>query len=129
MGTKTATVSVTGRSRPGTWVLYASEQASGIVLDTAAWFAWLEDATTRSFSYPVFDPHGGYIVRFLTVRKEERQRGGVYWSVYCREGRRMRRMYLGKSVMVPQARLEAIAEIMRECLRPQEATNTLREFE
>lgn len=117
MSAKTAAVSVTGRSGPGARVLYASEQASGIVVDTPAWFAWLEEATTRSFSYPVFGPRAGYIVRFLTVRKEERQRGGKYWSAYCREGPRMRRMYLGKSEMVTQARLEAIAEIVREELR------------
>jgi len=114
MSTKIATVSVTGRSGPGTRVLYTPGQTSSIVVDTPAWFTWLEAATTRSFSYPVFDPRVGYIVRFMTVRKDERQRGGTYWSVYCRDGRRMRRMYLGKSVMVTQARLEALAETLRE---------------
>ena len=67
----------------------------------------------------MFDPRVGYIVRFMTVRKDERQRGGTYWSVYCRDGHRMRRMYLGKSAMVTQARLEALAETLREDQRPQ----------
>ena len=117
MSTKTATVSVTGRSGPGTRVLYVPGQATGIVVDTPAWFGWLEAATTTSFSYPVFDPRAGYIVRFMTVRKEARQRGGSYWSVYCRVGQQVRRMYVGKSAMVTQARLEALAEILREELR------------
>jgi len=47
-------------------------------LDTPAWFAWLEAATTTSFAYPLFDPGKGYIVGRMTVRKERRRRGGAY---------------------------------------------------
>ena len=116
MSVKTATISVTGRSGPGTRVAYVHGQERGIVVDTPGWFGWLEEAATTSFSYPVFDPGLGAIVRFLTVRKERRQRGGAYWSAYWRAGQRVRRAYLGKSALVTQARLEALAEMVREHL-------------
>ncbi len=47
-----------------------------IPLDTPAWFRWLEAPTTSRFTYPVFDPRVGYIVGFMTVRNERRERGG-----------------------------------------------------
>lgn len=84
-----------------------------IPLDTEAWFGWLEAATTRRFTYPVFDPRGGYIVGFMTVRKERRQRGGWYWSVYHRSGGQLRRVYLGRSSSVTRARLEEVATAFR----------------
>ncbi len=109
MSAKPPVVAVTGRSGPGTRVLYDPTQASGIALDTAAWWNWLEDPTTSGFRYPVFDPAVGYIAGFLTVRKERRQRGGWYWSVYRRSNGQMCRIYLGRSAALTQARLEAIA--------------------
>jgi hypothetical protein len=57
--------------------LYDPDLPTGeIELDTPAWFEWLEAATTISFSYPIFEPTCGYIVGFMTVRKERKQRGG-----------------------------------------------------
>jgi hypothetical protein len=91
------------------WV-YDVEVASGSVqLDTAAWFSWLEAPTTTRFSYPIFDPRGGYIVGFMTVRKEQRQRGGCYWVVYRRQAARVVKRYLGRSATVTHERLEMIA--------------------
>jgi hypothetical protein len=81
-----------------------------IRLDTPAWFGWLEAPTTSGFSYPVFDPTQGYIVGWMTVRKERRQRGGRYWAVFRRDGSRVRKIYLGRSATITQARLEAIAQ-------------------
>jgi hypothetical protein len=80
-----------------------------IRLDTLAWFAWLEAETSISFSYPLFDPACGYIVGFMTVRKERKQRGHEYWSAYRRRNGRLRKRYLGASRSVTRARLEAIA--------------------
>jgi len=80
-----------------------------IRLDSPAWFAWLEASTTRRFAYPLFDRRVGYIVGVMTVRKEPRQRGGWYWSVYRRAGAGMQKVYLGRSAAVTQARLAAIA--------------------
>ena len=86
---------------------------TAIGLDTPAWFAWLTAPTTTSFSYPLYDPARGYIVGFMTVRKERRQRGGMYWAVFRRCGRQVRKIYVGRSSMVTQARLHAIAEMLR----------------
>jgi hypothetical protein len=78
--------------------VYAPELPDGrIQLDSPAWFNWLEQEATRSFSYPLFDARCGYIIGFMTVRKEARQRGGQYWSVYRRQGQRVCKIYLGQS--------------------------------
>src|SRR5256714_13191277 len=90
------------------WV-YDVELPSGCVqLDTAAWFTWLEAPTTMRFSYPIFEERCGYIVGFMTVRKEQRQRGGSYWVVYRRQGTRVHKIYLGGSATVTHERLEMI---------------------
>src|SRR6266487_2362503 len=61
--------------------LYAPNLLDGsIELDSAAWFSWLEQAATRSFSYPLFDARCGYIIGCMTVRKEARERGEWCWE-------------------------------------------------
>jgi hypothetical protein len=88
-----------------------------IRLDSAAWFSWLEQQTSRSFCYPLFDPACGYIIGFMTVRKEGRRRGGLYWTVYRRQGARLRKIYLGPTARVTGARLAEVAErLLREYL-------------
>ncbi len=95
--------------------LYDPDLPTGeIELDTPAWFLWLEAATTISFSYPIFDPACGYIVGFMTVRKERKQRGYQYWSAYRRRNGRLRKRYVGPSRQVTLARLEAIAEAFQQ---------------
>ena len=81
----------------------------GLPLDTPAWLAWLDDPATTSFSYPVYNARQGYIEGFMTVRKERRQRGGVYWTAYWRVGGRLCKAYLGPAPAVTVARLQAIA--------------------
>ena len=62
--------------------LYDPQQpASPILLDTPAWFSWLELERVRSFAYPLFDARCGYMVGYMTVQKEGSQRGGSYWTV------------------------------------------------
>ncbi len=90
-----------------------SEPGPDIMLDSPAWFAWLEAPTTTRFSYPLFDPAAGYIMGFMTVRKEQRKRGTSYWSVYRRCQGRVQRVYLGRSVTLTDARLNAIATSLR----------------
>lgn len=92
------------------------DQAAGptIHLDTPAWFAWLEAATTTRFSYALHNRSRGYIDGFMTVRKERRQRGGAYWSVYRRQGDRLRKVYVGPSSALTQARLDQIAAVFRQ---------------
>jgi LuxR family maltose regulon positive regulatory protein len=88
--------------------------AASIPLDSPAWLAWLEAPTTRRFAYPLVDPARGYIVGFMTVRKERRRRGGAYWTAYRRAGARLRKVYLGRSGTVTQARLQAVADALHE---------------
>ena len=105
--------------------VYDPSQAGGAIrLDTAAWMTWLEAPTTRSFSYPLYDEAHGYIDGFMTVRKETRQRGGMYWSVFRRCGGRLRKIYLGPSRMVTQRRLHTIAAALREAPAAHEPPDT-----
>jgi LuxR family maltose regulon positive regulatory protein len=92
------------------WLLNPEVDGGDVRLDTPAWFAWLERAKTRSFAYGLVDPAQGCIVGLMTVRKERRQRGGWYWSVYRRQGSQLRRFYLGCSCQVTQTRLHQIAQ-------------------
>jgi len=80
-----------------------------IRLDSPQWFAWLEAPENDSFSYALHNHAKGYIDGFMTVRKERRQRGGVYWSAYRRQGRRLRKLYLGTSSSLTAARLRQAA--------------------
>ena len=90
--------------------MYGEEVPQGCVeVDTAAWFAWLEAPSTAGFSYPIFNAECGYIEGFMTVRKEQRQRGGSYWVVFRRQGGRVRKCYLGRSERVTHERLEMTA--------------------
>lgn len=92
--------------------LYDATAPTGIPLDGPAWRAWLEAPTTTRFTYPLHDRRAGYISGFMTVRKEGRQRGGTYWTVYRRTGGRLRKVYLGPAAAVTATRLEAIAQAL-----------------
>jgi hypothetical protein len=91
------------------WVYDVEVLEGSVRLDSAAWFVWLAAETTRRFSYPLFDREVGYIVGFMTVRKERRQRGSAYWVAYRRVGGQVRTVYLGRSEAVTAERLHAIA--------------------
>ena len=49
----------------------------------------------------------------MTVRKETRQRGTLYWSVYRRQGAALRKLYLGSSAALTLDKLEEIALRLR----------------
>ena len=86
---------------------------SRIALDSPEWFAWLEAAGSTSFSYSLFDPERGYIVGYMTVSKERRQRGGLYWRAARRVEGHVRKVYLGRSAVVTDARLAEITASFR----------------
>ena len=91
---------------PQVWDEYVEDpQQPGqrVWLDRPGWVEWLDAATTRSFRYPVFDARVGYIVGFMTVRKERRKRGGQYWIAYRRCQGQVRRAYLGASRQLTRA--------------------------
>jgi LuxR family transcriptional regulator, maltose regulon positive regulatory protein len=112
-----------GRTTPRVWVVerggetraevqLASVERS-IRLDTPEWERWLEEPTSCSFAYPVYDRRGGYIRGWMTVRKERRSRGGQYWVAYRRIGKRLCKLYLGLSAQVGQSQLgEAAARFL-----------------
>jgi hypothetical protein len=109
------------------WLYDARRPAWHLRLDTPAWFAWLNEPTTHSFAYPLFDPRLGYSVGRLTVRKERRQRGGTYWTAYRRAHGQVHKVYLGRTECLTQARLEAVAATV--CTRaagPQPSTGAQR---
>jgi len=83
--------------------------APAIRLDTPEWTQWLAAPTTRSFAYPLFDRAAGGIDGFMTVRKEQRQRGSDYWSAYRRSDGRLRKIYLGRNPQVTGQRRAAVA--------------------
>lgn len=97
-----------GAQVSGRWV-FGSEVPEGCVeLDSQDWFVWLAAETTTCFSYPLYNPQVGYVVGFMTVRKERRQRGSRYWVVYRRQGRQVRKAYLGRNEAVTSKQLERI---------------------
>ena len=63
-------------------------ETSPITVDTPAWFAWLEQATTFMFTSP-----SGH----FTARKERQARGGGYWKAYRTSHGALHRVYLGKA--------------------------------
>lgn len=89
-----------------------------IEIDTPAWFAWLDAPTTSRFSYAMHNRRLGYIDGYMTVRKERRQRGGAYWSAYRRQGKRLRKIYLGSSAALTRERLDQLASYLRKPEQP-----------
>ena len=111
---KTATVSETKRHDKAdpSYALTldcAQPHPRTIHLDSPQWFAWLDEPENDGFSYALHNHAKGYIDGFMTVRKERRQRGGAYWSAYRRQGHRLRKLYLGPSASVTEARLRLVA--------------------
>ena len=109
------------RKRPTVWVAFSGNGTHAEVeipegaertirLESVGWWAWLAVPTTQSFAYPIYDAQAGYICGFMTVRKEQRERGGNYWVAYRRVGGRLRKLYLGRSAELTQRQLAAIAE-------------------
>lgn len=102
------------------WLVNPHAAGRALRLDTPAWFAWLEAPGSRRFAYALFDPRHGWIAGCMTVRKDRRQGGGWYWSVFRRQGSRMRRFYLGGAAQVTAARLAGIAQqLLAEAARQQ----------
>lgn len=90
--------------------LYDPQQlGASIQLDSPAWFTWLDAPSTTRFSYALYNQAHGYIDGFMTVRKEQRSRGGAYWSVYRRQHLRLRKIYIGPSTALTIDRLQQMA--------------------
>jgi hypothetical protein len=109
------------RNTPTVWVLSGGtttrvelqcpgQEDGNIRLDSPRWWVWLEEPTTLSFAYPIYDSQMGYIRGWMTVRKERRQRGSQYWVAYSRSGRQLHKIYLGRSKQLTHRTLAAIAD-------------------
>jgi LuxR family transcriptional regulator, maltose regulon positive regulatory protein len=91
-------------------VLYRQHEHE-VYVDTPAWFAWLQEATTFAFR----DDMGTF-----TARKE-RQRGGTYWRAYRKRDGVLRRCYLGRSPDLSRKHLEHAAQRLAEGDPPNQA--------
>jgi hypothetical protein len=106
---------------PKVWLLFGgsttraevelpAQAVRGIRLDSPEWVKWLEQPSTRSFAYPIYDSQMGCIRGWMTVRKERRVRGSQYWVAYRRSGGRLRKIYLGRSGQLTQRKLAVTAD-------------------
>src|SRR5437763_1730033 len=84
-------------------------QEQELIVDTAAWFAWLETASTFSF----VSEEG-----LFTARREQagHKRGGWYWKAYRKQHGKLSSRYLGKSESVTLARLQTVAQVLADAL-------------
>ena len=84
-------------------------QEQVLTVDTAAWFAWLETASTFSF----VSEEGRF-----TARREQagHKRGGWYWKAYRKQHGKLSSRYLGKSETVTLARLQTVAQALADAL-------------
>src|SRR6266567_5665971 len=84
-------------------------QEQVLPVDTAAWFAWLETASTFSFVSEIGN---------FTARREQagHKRGGWYWKAYRKLHGKLSSRYLGKSETITLARLQAVAQALADAL-------------
>ena len=94
----------------GETLIYRQDgQEQVLTVDTAAWFAWLETASTFSFVSETGS---------LTARREQagHKRGGWYWKAYRKQHGKLTSRYLGKSETLTLARLQAVAQALAATL-------------
>src|SRR5438034_1747165 len=74
-----------------------------LAVGTAAWYSWLETASTFAF----VSGSGTF-----TARREQsgHKRGGWYWKAYRKQHGKLSSRYLRKSETVTLARLQAVAQ-------------------
>src|SRR3989442_1280172 len=84
-------------------------QEQVLTVDTAAWFAWLEAASTFTF----VSEEG-----LFTARREQagHKRGGWYWKAYRKQHGKLSSRYLGKSETITLAGLQTVAQALPDAL-------------
>jgi len=85
-------------------LLDADDRLPSILVGSAAWYAWLNDAATSSFAY---HSAGGT----LTARRE-RQHDYWYWYAYRSQHGDLHKAYLGKSGELTSTRLHDVAVVL-----------------
>src|SRR5437764_2446617 len=94
----------------GETLVYGQDgQEQVLTVDTAAWFDWLETASTFSFVNKI----GSF-----TARREQagHKRGGWYWKAYRKQHGKLSSRYLGKSETITLARLQTVAQALADAL-------------
>ncbi|MGO8947442.1 MAG: LuxR C-terminal-related transcriptional regulator [Ktedonobacterales bacterium] len=91
-----------GTVRNGCLVYEQQGQKVVVLLDTPAWYAWLETATTFTFT----SEEGTFTAHKACAGN---RRGGWYWRAYRRKRGRLSRCYLGVSTNVTLAKLREAA--------------------
>jgi LuxR family maltose regulon positive regulatory protein len=76
-----------------------------IPIGSAAWYTWLADDLHCSFHFS--HPSGGF-----TARKERKQRGQHYWIAYRQVHGKLYKAYLGKSEVLTDDHLCAVAHTL-----------------
>lgn len=94
----------------------AATPSRRIRLSTAAWWRWLESATTFSYRLP-------YSLYALTVRKEKR-RHGSYWYAYLQIDSKLHNAYLGRTQTLTPERLDQVLHTLLEKSRQQRTALT-----
>src|SRR5438128_10831424 len=103
----------------GESLLWQEDEASQpIRIGTAAWYAWLSEASAFSFE----SSEGTF-----TARKERVQRGGQYWKAYRHSRGKLLHSYLGKSEDLTLIRLTAVAGRLARRIENLTSTPTLTE--
>src|SRR6266704_4874689 len=82
----------------------ANASLPSILVGSAGWYAWLNDAATSSFAY---HSAGGT----LTARRE-RQHDHWYWYAYRSQHGDLHKAYLGKSEELTSTRLHDVAAVL-----------------
>src|SRR6266581_1285555 len=85
-------------------LLDADSNLPSILVGSAGWYVWLNDAATRSFAYHSV---GGT----LTARREQ-QHGHWYWYAYRSQHGDLHKAYLGKSEELTSTRLHDVAAVL-----------------
>jgi LuxR family maltose regulon positive regulatory protein len=95
--------------RGNTLTYQQDEQEQMLLVETPAWYAWLETASTFAFTSEAGT---------FTARKERagNQRGGWYWKAYRTQQGKLTSLYLGKAKTVTLARLQAVAQALADAL-------------
>src|SRR5215831_9243702 len=86
-------------------VYWQEGQEQVLTVGTAAWFAWLETASTFAF----VSEAGTF-----TARREQagHKRGGWYWKAYRKQQGKLSSIYLGKPEALTLDRLKAAASTL-----------------
>jgi LuxR family maltose regulon positive regulatory protein len=95
--------------RGNTLTYQQDDQEHLLLVETPAWYAWLEATSTFAFTSQAGT---------FTARKERagNQRGGWYWKAYRTQHGKLTSLYLGKAETLTLARLQAVAQALADAL-------------